>query len=172
MLWLLLLSDSIARGSSSPGQDRGANCRDSTYDYIDDYNTIPSTHKNNYLFPGNIPLHQQPRPESPYQDMKAADTSTHYTSAPQVSLNSKIPTPVPPNNNMHVTPGGSVVYRSRGSGSSVGEGDYSSMNSIGTPARQQELPLELLQHSVTLPENAVAHNSQPISSGDNKFSEC
>jgi len=137
--------------------------RDSTYDYIEDYQTVSCTsaRKNQYLT-HSVPLHplQQPtRPESPYQAMNSVKPGCP-SALKSLPLNSDVSDSGDPqalNKDMHVTPGGSVVYRSRVSGSSTGEGDYTAMQS---PTRS----------SVILPENALPYNGQP--SGEYRFTEC
>lgn len=166
----------------SARDDRGvAECqRNSTYDYIEDYHVVPSARKNQYLMTAHPIPPQQPRSESPYQDMNSAKLgpappqpkTSGSLQNPQLPLQSNSSfglqtssngntTSQHPNNDMHVTPGGSVVYRSRGSASSSGEGDYTTMQS---PKQQ-----ELARHSVTLPENALPYNGQ--SNGEYKFTE-
>lgn len=160
---------------------------DSTYEYIDDYQTVPSR-KNQYVMPH---LHQQreARPESPYQDMQSVDPTSSknfhacnltYT-APPTSMGHYNHAPDPtPNNDMHVTPGGSVVYRSRGSarsteppavesGAGPGEGEYTAMSSVGAvAANHKEIMAGPL--SVTVPENAPPYNGQL--NGEYRYTEC
>lgn len=130
-------------------QDNGHQ-RDSIYQYIDDYETIASASKNQYLThssPGN----QRPRPESPYQDMNAAKLE------PPTGQSRSLPPPTQfsftsngqlPNNDVYVTPGGSVVFRpQQGPACQAGEEDYTAMRSLDLPA--------------TVPENAMPYNTQP-----------
>ena len=156
-----------------PVQD--GSLRDSTYEYIEDYQMIPSSRKNQYTQPRPLP-----RPDSPYQDMKSVGAGTTSTSRLDTILHSmpsprtnyttvapqNKPNPMPNNDIMHVTPGGSVVFQSRASEDSIGEGDYTTMNSLGTPAHQNEIA----QLSNTVPENALPYNGQ--SNGQYKFTEC
>lgn len=163
----MIIAERSARGDGTGCQ------RDSTYDYIEDYHVVPSARKNQYLASANpIPMHQQqPRSESPYQDMNSAkagpSTSQTKTLGNSSSLdiqqgpNGNASLPQYPNNDMHVTPGGSVVYRSRGSANSSTDGDYAAMQS----PRQRDLA----RCSVTLPENALPYNGQP--NGEYKFTE-
>ena len=141
--------------------------RDSTYEYIEDYQEITSG-RNQYT--QSIPLHQEPmfypRPESPYQDMKSADPGTSPSRLKKICLpqetkppqNTFIGSPENgtnpiqyPNNDMHVTPGGSVVYRSRGS---VGEEDYTDMSS------SQQMPCQSTERTLPQPN------------GEYRFTEC
>ena len=165
--------------------------RDSTYEYIDDYHTVPPGSRKNQYLPHGYALRPLPRPDSPYQSMQAAETEAsssaaktminYHTHAPR-SNNTTVPQtsePVP-NNDMHVTPGGSVVYTSRGSASSMGagsagagspsgEGEYTAMSSVGAVVANQKETMAARQ-SVTLPENALPYNGQP--NGEYRFTEC
>lgn len=154
---------------SSRRENTANGCQgDPAYEYIEEYHVVPSARKNNYFSSHPVPLSQQQqhqsRSESPYQDMSSAKagpslphTKTH--DAEQPSCNAAFPVP---NNDMLVTPGGSVVYRSRGSASSSTEGDDSGM--------QSPRSRDLARCSVTLPENALPYNGQP--NGEYVFSEC
>lgn len=144
--------------------------RDSTYEYIEDYQEITSG-RNQYTqsIPLNHPPVFYPRPESPYQDMKSADPGAspscikkfHLPQETKLPQNTLVDSPQngtnpiqSPNNDMHVTPGGSVVYRSRGS---VGEEDYTDMSS------SQQTPCQPT-------ENTLPYNDQP--NGGYRFTEC
>lgn len=138
---------------------------------------VPASHKKNqYTQP-----YPHQRPDSPYQDMKSVGAGPPATSSrleallqtmPSQSTNYTIVPPpskpnfVPNNDVMHVTPGGSVVFQSRASEDSLGEGDYTTMNAVGTPAHQ----LEIARHPTTVPNNALPYNGQL--NGQYKFSEC
>ena len=155
---------------SSRGTASGCQ-RDSTYEYIEDYHVVPSPRKNNYFASHPIPLSQlqQPRSESPYQDMSSAKAapSPSHTKTFELLHGADQPSPAAPevpNNDMLVTPGGSVVYRSRGSANSSTEDDYAVMQS---PGQQRD---QLARCSVTLPENALSYNGQP--DGKYTFTEC
>ena len=91
-------------------------------------------------------MRQLRRSESPYQDMNSAKSGTSPSQPKNFGLKSTSSsggTTQTPNNDiiMHVTPGGSVVYRSREPACSV----------EGQSPNQQELA----RSSVTLPENAL-----------------
>lgn len=141
--------------------------RDSTYEYIKEI----TSGRNQYT--QSIPLNQQPilypRPESPYQDMKSANPGASPSRLKKLRLPQETKPPQntfvgspqngtnpiqSPNNDMHVTPGGSVVYRSRGS---VGEEDYTDMSS------SQQVPCQST-------ESTLPYNGQP--NGEYRFTEC
>ena len=148
----------IRRGAVQDGS-----LRDSTYEYIEEYQMVPASHnKNQYTQP-----HPLPRPDSPYQDMKSVGAGPPASASRLETLLQNMPsprtnyttvtTPGKPNNDvMHVTPGGSVVFQSRASDDSLGEGEYTTMNSVGTPAHQ----LEIARHPTTVPDNALPYNGQ------------
>lgn len=181
---------SLAVRSAGDATDRQ---RESSYDYVDDYHVVPSARKNQYLTnthssslpPPRPELPSQPRPESPYQDMNSAKADPSLLQPktfglvhnPQPLAASSSPqhpasgdTPQLPHNDMAVTAGGSVVYRSRTPGGSMVyctagsmtiEPEYTAMRSPGrnTP-----------RSSITLPENVLPYNGQP--SGEYIFTEC
>lgn len=143
------------------------------YEYIEEYQMVSNSRKNMYTQPRSLG-----RPDSPYQDMKSVGVASSTSATHLEAILQGMPSPgtnyiaVGPkekptatNNGMHVTPGGSVVYQSRTSDGSIGEGDYTVMNSAGTPAQ-----LELTRFSITVPENALPYEGQP--NGEYKFTEC
>ena len=74
-----------------------------------------------------------------------------------------------------MTEGGSVVFCTRGSAGSVStEGDYTAMDSAGTPTAQQELTI-FANTSTTLPEKIVPQSGVTMNGMDGggyKSSHC
>lgn len=150
--------------------------RDSTYEYIDDYQTVPQSSRKNQYQP-HYSLRPLPRPDSPYQDMQATGSGAPVKaivngSSPSMRAN-HFTDSTPNNDIMHVTPGGSVVYRSRGVGSGGGspsaEGEYTAMSSVGAIVANEK-EIMAARQSVTLPENALPYNGQP--NGEYRSTEC
>lgn len=166
----------VALRAAALGDHRGPEC---TYETIEDYHTVPSsTRKNQYELNKPLPTSRS-RPESPYQNMKSADASSssnqkvrhvlhdplaasHYTMPPSAPL----AVPKQLNTDMHVTPGGGVVYLCRGSGGAGGEDMYMAMDGAGTRSSQQEMA----RLSVTLPDNTLPYNGQV--NGEYRLSIC
>ena len=140
--------------------------QDRTYESIDDFQIMyANTRKNQYQdsYPPHIP-----RPESPYQPMKAADpsgsngyptlhdpmASPHYITAPYPIMSLQT---YSPDNDLPVNQRDKSTHVGNGSVSEAPEDTYIAMDRVGTPSNQQRL-------------SAISAGNQ--SNGDYRLSIC